>query len=265
MIERKDQMQRTVRLSSAPKRIVSLVPSQTQLLHAFGLEKEVVGITKFCIHPDDWFRSKTRVGGTKTVSLDKVRALEPDLIIGNKEENERSDIEQLEKEFPVWMSDIYNLHDALEMIRDLGSLTGKSTEANRLAVEIAERFEALEKWRQLQDLKQQSVAYLIWHDPAFAAGSNTFIDAMLKRCGWENYMQEVRYPELTEHSDSQPDVVFLSSEPFPFKEAHIQTYRQRFPNAIIRLVDGEMFSWYGSKLVEAPSYFQGLIEEVAAK
>src|SRR5438067_1678980 len=131
----KDQLQREIELNSTPKRIISLVPSQTELLSDLGLEKEVIGITKFCIHPDRWFRTKTRVGGTKKLNTESIRSLKPDLIIGNKEENEQSQIEQLQKEFPVWMSDIRNLDDALEMITEVGTLVDKGDESIKIKKE----------------------------------------------------------------------------------------------------------------------------------
>ena len=115
-------MNRTIRLGATPRRIVSLVPSQTELLYDLGLEERVVGITKFCIHPKEWYRSKVRIGGTKNVNFDKVKTLRPDLIIGNKEENFKEDIEALEEIAPVWMSDIFTLDDSLEMINQLGSV-----------------------------------------------------------------------------------------------------------------------------------------------
>ena len=117
-----DQLNRTILLKEKPSRIVSLVPSQTELLHALELREEVVGITKFCVHPTDWFRTKTRVGGTKTVNFDSVRSLRPDLIIANKEENVKEQVEALAAEFPVWVSDVNNLADALDMLQKLGQV-----------------------------------------------------------------------------------------------------------------------------------------------
>src|SRR4051812_11307667 len=117
-----DQMGNAVELEGPPSRIVSLVPSQTELLFYLGLDKEVAGITKFCIHPAEMFHSKPRVGGTKKYDFEKIRQLAPDLIIGNKEENEQKQVEELQKLYPVWMSDIRNLADALQMIRSVGEL-----------------------------------------------------------------------------------------------------------------------------------------------
>ncbi|XOV68506.1 MAG: ABC transporter substrate-binding protein [Fluviicola sp.] len=259
----KDQMLREVRLEEVPTRIVSLVPSQTELLHDLGLEDQVVGITKFCLHPDEWFRNKPRVGGTKKVDFTKVRKLSPDLIIGNKEENEKSDIEHLVQEYPVWMSDIFDLEDALMMIQQVGEVTGSLERAQELISVIKKEFKELDSWVSSTMPKGKTAAYFIWSDPNYCAGKNTFIDAMLNRCGLENYVNEARYPEFKE-SASTPDFVFLSSEPFPFKEKHIQAYQDRFPSAKVVLVDGEMFSWYGSRLAKAPGYFKKLLEELIA-
>ncbi len=248
-------MKREVNLPAFPLRIVSLVPSQTELLHYFGLEEEVVGITKFCIHPDDWYRSKQRVGGTKTVNIELVRSLKPDLIIGNKEENEQDDIEQLQDIAPVWMSDIFNLFDALEMIEQLGEITGKRDRAHKLIEEIKIGFSKLNSIPE-----KKSVLYFIWYEPAMVAGRNTFIDDLLSICGFKNVAGGDRYPTAT--GKETPDYIFLSSEPFPFSEKHMEYFRETYPMAKIVLVDGEYFSWYGSKLKDAPTYFNQLISSL---
>ncbi|MDX9751189.1 MAG: helical backbone metal receptor [Flavobacteriales bacterium] len=257
MMALSDQMHRPVAAPALPQRIISLVPSQTELLFDLGVEDRVVGITKFCIHPAEWFRSKPRVGGTKKVDIDKVRALEPDLIIGNKEENARADIEALEQEFPVWMSDINDLDGALDMIRRVGELTGTAPKAEAIATVIAAGFAAL-----LPDPHGYSVAYLIWRDPWMAAGPGTFIHDMLRRCGHVNAFahHSERYPEVSpaELAAADPDLVFLSSEPYPFSEKHIAEVAMVLPGAPVRLVDGEPFSWYGSRLLRSPAYFSGL-------
>ena len=253
----KDQMGRKVEAPGAPHRIISLVPSQTELLYDLGLGERVVGITKFCVHPEEWFRSKSRVGGTKKVDMDKVRALKPDLIIGNKEENERKDIQALEREFPVWMSDVRDLDSALDMIRRIGTLTGTTPQAETLANDIAKRFTALRPSEE-----PRTVAYLIWREPFMVAGHGTFVNDMLKRCGLLNVFDEgdARYPEITaqELAEADPEVIFLSSEPYPFKEEHIADLNMICPGTPVKLVDGELFSWYGSRLLRAPAYFNGL-------
>jgi len=261
MKEYKDQMNTTIRLEVTPRRIVSLVPSQTQLLHHLGLENEVIGITKFCIYPEAWYKSKERVGGTKSVNLDKVRDLQPDLIIGNKEENQREDIEALREIAPVWMSDIYSLPESLEMIASIGEMTQSQGKAIALIESIQMEFDKLEST--VKDLSTfgKSVAYYIWNDPGMTAGSNTFIDDMLKRCGLKNVMTTSRYPIAT--GEENPDFVFLSSEPFPFKQEHIAKYKALYPKAKVALVDGELFSWYGSMLVKAPDYFTRLLQQLS--
>src|SRR5438045_6010203 len=107
------------------KKIISLIPSQTELLSYLGLEKEVIGITKFCVHPKEWFTIKTRVGGTKNLNIDLIKNLQPDLIIANKEENVKEQIEELAIDFNIWVTDVNTLKDALGMIKDVGELTNK--------------------------------------------------------------------------------------------------------------------------------------------
>lgn len=233
-------------------KIISLVPSQSELLWHLGLRNELAGITKFCIHPDEMFRSITRVGGTKTVNIEKVREINPDLIITNKEENEKEQIETLQKEFKVHVTDIYNLHDALSMIETVGTLVNKTAEGKKLAGDIRTNFEALPCFS-----PRKKAIYLIWKNPYMAAGKNTFIDDMLQRAGFENVVKTNRYPgfSLEEIEKLGPEIVLLSSEPYPFKEKHIADFRAMGLKALV--VDGEMFSWYGSHLLQSPQYFTG--------
>ncbi|MCH2224417.1 MAG: helical backbone metal receptor [Crocinitomicaceae bacterium] len=252
-----DQMNHKIRLESVPRRIVSLVPSQTQLLHYLGLEDEVVGITKFCIEPNIWFREKARVGGTKNVNLEKIKALSPDLIIGNKEENDRDNIEKMRSIAPIWMSDIVDLSDALGMMRKIGHLVDRSDKAEQLVSEVSKRFSELRTFVESSEIRGKSVLYFIWSSPNMIAGKNTFVDDMLSACGLVNLTNLERYPKAVQ--GEQPDFVFLSSEPFPFSEKHIDDFHKVYPKSKIVLVDGEMFSWYGSKLKEAPAYFKSLL------
>ena len=253
-----DQMGRVVSINYPPRRILSLVPSQTELLFDLGLDREIVGITKFCIHPEDKFRTTAKVGGTKKLNLKKIRELKPDLIIGNKEENERDQIEELIGEFPVWMSDINVLEDALEMINEIGNLTGKSQEAVLLSFAITNGFQTLK----LAGGRKQTVAYFIWKDPYMVAGRDTFINDILNKAGFDNFTELNRYPELSSDQigESQPDIVFLSSEPYPFKDVHVEEIKIICPAAKVIIVDGEMFSWYGSRLLQTPAYLQTLAE-----
>lgn len=257
-----DQMKHEVKVTSPPKRIISLVPSQTELLFDLGLDEEVIGITKFCIHPEEWFRHKTRIGGTKQYHFDKIALLEPDLIIGNKEENDEEQVRELQKEYPVWMSDIHNLDEALEMIRGIGALTSREEKATSIVHKIKSAFDLLEQ--EMSGLRSLNVAYLIWRNPYMGAGHITFIDSMLQRLRMNNVFASGRYPETTleELKELKPEVILLSSEPYPFKEQHIEQIKSVLPDSLVLLVDGEMFSWYGSRLLKAPSYFRGLIAQI---
>ncbi|TSJ48123.1 ABC transporter substrate-binding protein [Fluviicola chungangensis] len=252
-----DQMQRTVEIQSTVSRIVSLVPSQTELLVDLGLRDKLVGITKFCVHPVGLKKEVQLIGGTKNVKIDLVRSLNPDLVIGNKEENNQADIEELEVIHPTWMSDIFNLEDALDMIRKIGEITETAKRAEEIVSEIKTNFS------QLEGLKKtgKTVLYLIWKNPYIAVGPNTFIDSMLHTLGFENAMTKERYPEVN-LQQLNPDLIFLSSEPFPFKEKHIEELQNQFPASQVVLVDGEYFSWYGSRLIGAPAYFTELLHQI---
>jgi ABC-type Fe3+-hydroxamate transport system substrate-binding protein len=257
-----DQLNRRIDLPVIPKRIISVVPSQTELLFYLGLDEEVIGITKFCIHPAAKFKSKIKIGGTKQLNIEQIRDLKPDLIIANKEENEQSQIEALMHICPVWISDISNLEEAYDMINRVGVLVGKEPAAAGLAGDLKSRFSQLN----IPPLNLR-VAYFIWRKPYMAAGRETFINDLLQKCGLINVFQEERYPEISEAKIkvAQPDVVLLSSEPYPFTQRHIDEFKHLLPKSKILLVDGELFSWYGSRLLHAPAYFKQLIENITAK
>lgn len=262
-----DQLSRTISLSSAPRRIISLVPSQTELLYDLGLRDEVVGITKFCVHPQEWFHSKKRIGGTKTYDFEKIAELAPDLIIGNKEENEQQQVEALMNKYTVWMSDIYTLGDALEMIVKLGDLLDRQKAAAELKTKIENAFAELDLFVSTIADTPKKIAYFIWRQPFMVAGNHTFIHYLLSRCGFQNVFSEgafIRYPEISpfQLKEADPDVIFLSSEPYPFKEKHVGEFQQICPGAKIITVDGELFSWYGSRLLQAPAYFMNVIRSV---
>lgn len=264
-----DQLNRKIELSSMPKRIISLVPSQTELLFDMGLRDEVVGITKFCIHPDEWFRTKVKVGGTKKYDLEKIKALQPDLIIGNKEENEQGQIEELMKNYNVWMSDIYTLKDSYNMISGLGALVGKQQEANNIKLEIEYKFHQLQSQLEISEKAPLNVGYFIWNDPYMVAGNNTFINDLLKISRLNNVFvaKDSRYPQVSEQEikDANPGVILLSSEPFPFREKHLLELKAICPASNTIIVDGELFSWYGSRLLKTPAYLKQLSDEISSK
>jgi len=254
-----DQMGRIVTLPPQPQRIISLVPSQTELLFDLGLAGRVVGRTRFCVHPAEQVNDVAIVGGTKQFNFARIHQLQPDLIIGNKEENYQEGIEQLAAQYPVWMSDIFTLNDALVMIRQVGQVVGQGERAATLAADIEERF------AQLPPISRPlRVAYFIWQDPYMVAGRQTFIHDMLTRCGFDNAFADKgngRYPEVTiaDIQAAKLDAILLSSEPFPFAAQHRQAFQAMCPGTAVYLVDGELFSWYGSRLLLAAAYLQRLV------
>lgn len=258
----RDQMGFQITTDWPPQRIISLVPSQTELLWWLGLGDRVVGITKFCIHPEQWFHSKQRIGGTKKLDFNKIADLKPDLIIGNKEENQEAQVKQLMEDYAVWMSDIHTLDDAYGMMKAVGELVNKERKAVELINTIKSNFRALED--NTRPIK--TVAYFIWKEPYMVAGQDTFVNDMLKRCKLKNVFEalEGRYPEVSKDDiqKQHPELILLSSEPFPFSEKHIDEFRQICPEAKIMLVDGEYFSWYGSRLLDAPAYLGKVLNEM---
>jgi ABC-type Fe3+-hydroxamate transport system substrate-binding protein len=249
-----DQMGVEVKFQFPPRRIISLVPSQTEFLHSLGLDDEVVGITRFCIHPRAWHLTKNLIGGTKSFDLPLIESLQPDLIIGNKEENYAEGIGLLREKFPVWMSDIFTLDDAIEMMSSIGTLTNRNERAEEIVQTIRRNFNTL------KPRTNPTVLYLIWRKPWMAAGRKTFIDDLLNRAGFDNVVADERYPVLDSRqiSELDPDYIFLSSEPFPFTYKHVGELKVIAPRSRSLLVDGEMFSWYGSRLLLACDYLNSL-------
>ena len=256
-----DQMGNTVFLNHPPQRIISLVPSQTELLFDLGIDDNIVGITKFCCHPKQLVKTKTKIGGTKNFNFQIIRQLRPDLIIGNKEENYQEGIQALQQENPVWMSDITTLPDALAMLKSIGQLTGTKVAAEKIICDIYRGFAGLDAYANIP------AAYFIWKDPYMSIGQDTFIHQMLAAAGFHNvFAQQSRYPVIKpqELQTVAPRVIFLSSEPYPFKEKHIMEMQALLPHTLVKLVDGEMFSWYGSRLQHTPAYLRNLRRDVEA-
>lgn len=252
-----DQLKRELNIDHVPQRIVSLVPSQTELLVDLGLKARIVGVTKFCVHPPDLRKSTTVVGGTKEVNYEKIRALNPDIIFCNKEENTPEMVRELEEICTVHVSDIVSIEDAIEIILQFGEILNVSD----VSVALVKKFqEALQQFKSL-DKPSRTVLYFIWRDPWMAAGKHTFINTLLELNNWKNIAPpgSSRYPEI-KIEDLQvfkPDLVLLSSEPFPFKEKHRNEILKHYKGQT-ELGDGEYFSWYGSRLLPAMKYFQDL-------
>ncbi len=253
----KDQLHRYIEISNPPKRVVSLVPSQTELLVELGLRDSIVGVTKFCIHPLNLRASVTVVGGTKKVNLDKIISLKPDFIICNKEENTLEMVIALEKIAPVWISDIFSIEDNLEMIRNLGEIFEVSDIASNLIEGIKTEMQSFADFMLGRPIKK--VLYVIWKNPYMVAGRDTFINELLEFNNFENIILEKnsRYPEVSLSEFLKAEKILLSTEPYPFNEEDVVILKQKISSEVI-LVDGEYFSWYGSRLKDAFIYFRSL-------
>ena len=254
----KDQLGRSLTFTSTPKRIVSLVPSQTELFVDFGLVDSLVGITKFCVHPADLRKQKTIIGGTKQVHYDRVAELRPDVIIANKEENTLQMVEQLESIAPVWISDIYTVQDSLDFVQNMGDLFEKQEKASSI---IQQTWSSRNRFLDaITDQQTTKVAYLIWKKPFMVAGRNTFINALLEDNKFQNIITDPqsRYPEVSKEELKTADLVLLSPQSLtPLKEKDRQQLEDQL-NKPVKLVDGEYFSWYGSRLAKAYEYFTHL-------
>lgn len=257
-MELRDQLQRKIVFDGVPQRVVSLVPSQTELLIDLGLEETLVGITKFCVHPAYLRKSTKIVGGTKEVHMDRIKDLQPDLILCNKEENTPEMVKALEAIAPVHVSDIIEIEDAFEMMLQYGQIFNREELAKTMLQSIQKKISVLRNLKKGKATKR--VAYLIWKKPLMVAGKNTFIDTLLKLNNFENVYEEDRYPvtSLEELKTKKPDLILLSSEPYPFSEKHIGLFKE--VGTEIKLVDGEYFSWYGSRLLAAMDYFKNLTD-----
>lgn len=256
LIHSTDQLGNQLVIPFPPQRIISLVPSQTELLFDLGLDQEICGVTKFCVHPSAKTKSREKIGGTKKFNMDKIHSLQPDLIIGNKEENYPEGIQSLQQYYPVWMSDILTLSDACSMIREVARVTNRTLAGETMANEINSKFDSY-----LPLENHLRAAYFIWREPFMVAGSDTFIHEMLTRFGVTNVFAHLsRYPEVSLETviESKPDLILLSSEPYPFKEKHAKWFRELLTSSKAIIVDGQYFSWYGSRLLQTPEYFEKL-------
>lgn len=260
MITVVDQIGQEHHFTKTPQRIISLVPSQTELLVDLGLLDDIVGITKFCVHPKDIRKQKISVGGTKQVDVDKITSLAPDIILCNKEENTKEIVEQLSHIAPVHVSDVATLDDATSLISEYGKLFNKEAIAQDIVSEISKKLKDF-KLKNI-DLIKRKCLYLIWQKPYMTVGKDTFINYLLELNGFESIINKNRYPEVTVEQLKIPEYILLSSEPFPFKEKHREEIQEK-TSANIILVDGEYFSWYGSRLLGAFDYFLKLTKVLA--
>lgn len=256
-----DQIHHTLNIITT-KRIISLVPSQTELLIELGLQDNLIGVTKFCIYPKGLKKTKTIVGGTKDFNIEKINQLNPDLIIANKEENDKDKLEHLQQKFPVWTSDIISFDDAINMIQSIGEITKTIVAANKIITKIKQLKHQLD----VTPKSTLKVIYLIWKNPYMVAGSNNFINTMLLLMGWENVLNKEhlpRYFEITLENikELNPDLIILSTEPYPFKLKDQKEFISLFPETTTLILSGELFSWYGSRMISSLETFISLIKD----
>jgi len=250
-----DQSERSFIINQPVKKVVSLVPSVTETLIFLGLKEQMAGRTKFCLHPQVHVEHIPVVGGTKSIDIEKVIYLNPDLIIGSKEENEKEQIITLAEQFPVYVNDVIDLPSCYNFIEAMGNIFSLENAAQDLIFSIRNSFE------NKMFFFNPRIIYLIWHKPFMTIGKNTFIDSILKQSGLYNIFGHLeRYPQITEQQiqEAEADYILLSTEPYPFNENHCREFEKIFKGSKVMLVDGEMFAWYGSHLLKSASYFQQL-------
>ncbi len=261
-----DQLNTQHNFQNIPKRIVSIVPSQTELLFDLGLENFIIGITKFCVHPSHFLKDKTKVGGTKNPNFDKIKALNPDIIICNKEENSKEIIDECSKICTVWTTNIITIEDNFQMISDFGQIFNIKEKTEQLNAKLA--FNLVEFQTFIKKKSSKKSAYFIWKNPYMVVGSNNYINEILRLNKFENVFESNnfesnRYPEIKIEflENENLELIFLSSEPYPFKKKD-KIEILKHSNAKIEIVDGEMFSWHGSRLLLALDYFKRLHENL---
>lgn len=254
-------------IARPPRRIVCLIPSTTELLCELGLADAIVGITAYCIEPRDVVRTKRKVGGEKNPDLDAIRALAPDLVIANVEENLRDHVETLRAwNVPVWVTYPRTVLDTIAFVRETGAVTGTEARAGALADELASLYEATRAATAARPAVP--VFYPIWRDPYMTIGRDTYIHDVLATVGARNvFGDRERYPTVTleEMAARSPAVIVLPDEPFRFRRAHVKDF-EAFPDVPavrdgrIHLMDGKIFCWHGPRLAEAlktlPRLFQ---------
>ena len=249
-------------------RIVSLVPSITELLCDLGLSERVVGRTTFCVHPRERVADIPRVGGTKTPKLDRIRALEPTHVIVNIDENDRETVEEIARFVPhVIVTHPLGPCDNLDLYRLMGHVFGAEAEAERLCRAFSDALHRLRK--RAAGLTPLRVVYLIWRRPWMTISRSTYISRVLELVGWQSVGgSDIRYPEIALGPElaREIDLLLLSSEPYPFKPRHVEEVRAELgPGPAVELIDAEMVSWYGSRAIAGLDYLYDYAPRIAAR
>ncbi len=246
-------------------RIVSLCPSLTELVFDLGMGPSLVGVTRFCVHPADGVERVEKVGGTKDPDVERIVAMEPDVVLLNEEENRREDAEALQRAgVPCHVSLPKDAADTAEMVRSIGARLGRPRQAEDIAADIERRARrAVERARTARPVRW---AYLIWRKPWMSVNADTFAHALLAQAGGVNVFADraERYPEVTleELAAAAPELVLLCTEPFPFTERHVEEVAAAtgLPAERIRVADGEYLSWHGSRTPAGIDYAAALLD-----
>lgn len=236
-------------------KIVSLVPSITETLIDLGCD-ELVGRTRYCIHPEEIVKNIPVVGGTKAIHPEKIKELEPEVIIANREENVKEQIEPLMKNYRVWLTDVKTIDDNYDLIINAGSLIFHHFQARDYCMKLEEI------WATNRLQKEIKVAYLIWKKPFMTVGGDTFVSQVLSQLGFQNIFENrQRYPAIELSDLKGADIIMLSTEPYPFTEKNIPEFQTVFPNKQVIVVDGEAFCWFGTHPAKCGDYYQRLLQQ----
>ncbi|MFO8087640.1 MAG: helical backbone metal receptor [Bacteroidales bacterium] len=259
-----DHSREEIHLPDYPQKIISLCPSITETLVKLGLTDRITGRTCYCYRPEQQVKDIPVIGGASDPDMDLIKQQHPDLIIAVKEENNRSHIEQLREHYAVYVFDINTYSDAIDMIIQLGELTGKQNEAVQMSDDIDKAF------ARIPQLEQPLVfLYLVWNDPLMAAGKRTYINSILTSHGFTNCLSQFvqRYVTLNIEVFKKLnfDIAFLPTEPYHFTEDDRQDILSFYPETDVRLVDGEAFSWYGFRMLDSASYLADFINNLNEK
>ena len=256
--------------AAPPQRIVSLIPSTTELLCDLGLADRLVGVTAYCVEPRAVVRTKARIGGEKDPDLAAIRALAPDLVIANVEENVREHIDALRAwGIHVWVTYPRTVGESLRMIRELGEVTGTASRAAAMVAEL----EGDLAGTCVPSAPPVRTFYAIWRNPYMTVSGDTYISDLLAVCGAANVFASaaLRYPAVTmdEIAARRPEVILLPDEPFRFRRAHLRDFEPYSEVPAVRdgrihLVDGKPFAWHGRRLADALRVMAALLRTPGA-
>lgn len=263
-----DGLYREIEISAAPKKIVSLVPSITETLYTFGVDRRLVAVTNFCVEPPEALQTKARVGGTKTLDVDGIKALEPDLVIANAEENREEDIRQLVRGgLTVFVTFPRTVAAAVNMMRQIAEFTDSTSKARDILDEAEETLNEIRN--ESRNHPRPRVFCPIWRRPWMTIGADTYMHDFISVCGGRNIFADRhdRYPrvELDEMARRMPEVVLLPDEPYHFMEKHKADFATRaYVPAVrdqrIHVVEGKTLCWYGPRIAKGLRYINGLLQ-----